>query len=105
MGYLLFTSQATGQMTNTKELSHKKYGGDPRFKNYTERVPLIFPWDSGPGTEQNTRLELSSLEPHDNNVEYIVPSVLAFMFALLCLMTLRRFGKSARGFLKPLAHA
>eukprot|EP00526_Cylindrotheca_closterium_P017018 CAMPEP_0113606918 /NCGR_PEP_ID=MMETSP0017_2-20120614/3110_1 /TAXON_ID=2856 /ORGANISM="Cylindrotheca closterium" /LENGTH=321 /DNA_ID=CAMNT_0000515493 /DNA_START=221 /DNA_END=1186 /DNA_ORIENTATION=+ /assembly_acc=CAM_ASM_000147 len=39
----LFSSQATGAMTNSLELANSKYGNDPGYKGYVENVPLIFP--------------------------------------------------------------
>jgi len=47
--YLLFNAQATGQMTNTLELSFEKYGKDPDFLDYAAKVPVIFPWGFAPG--------------------------------------------------------
>jgi len=47
--YLLLSAQATGQISNAVELSFEKYGNDIDFVDYTSRVPLIFPWCSGPG--------------------------------------------------------
>ena len=41
--YTLFSGQASGTITNAKELAQKKYGGDSNFVNYVETVPLIFP--------------------------------------------------------------
>ncbi|CAB9515192.1 DUF1295 domain protein [Seminavis robusta] len=41
--YTLFTGQAQGSITNTKELVMQRYGNDPNFLAYTKRVPLIFP--------------------------------------------------------------
>ncbi|KAL3936569.1 MAG: hypothetical protein SGBAC_008138 [Bacillariaceae sp.] len=39
----LFSSQASGTMMNTVELANSKYGNDPAYKAYLEKVPLIFP--------------------------------------------------------------
>ena len=41
--YTLFSGQASGTITNAKELAQKKYGADPNFVKYVENVPLIFP--------------------------------------------------------------
>lgn len=41
--YTLFSGQASGTITNAKELSERKYGSDPMFVRYVENVPLIFP--------------------------------------------------------------
>ena len=40
----LFYGQASGTITNTVELAEKKYGADPRYQAYVERVPLIVPY-------------------------------------------------------------
>lgn len=39
----LFSSQASGSMTNSVELANAKYGDDPAYKDYIENIPLIFP--------------------------------------------------------------
>lgn len=39
----LFYGQATGLVTNAKQLAESKYGDNPEFKRYTERVPVIIP--------------------------------------------------------------
>jgi len=41
--WILFTGQANGSITNAVELAHKKYGNDPSFHEYTQRVPKIIP--------------------------------------------------------------
>jgi len=39
----LFSSQASGTMTNSVKLANSKYGNDPIYKDYIENVPPIFP--------------------------------------------------------------
>jgi steroid 5-alpha reductase family enzyme len=39
----LFYGQASGAVTNSKELMEAKYGADPAFRIYADSVPLIFP--------------------------------------------------------------
>lgn len=41
--YTLFSGQASGSITNAKELAQNKYGKDPEYAQYLESVPLIFP--------------------------------------------------------------
>jgi len=39
----LFYGQASGAMTNTVELSERRYGADPTFREYVASTPLIMP--------------------------------------------------------------
>mmetsp|Transcript_13628 Transcript_13628/g.25599 ORF Transcript_13628/g.25599 Transcript_13628/m.25599 type:complete len:377 (+) Transcript_13628:7022-8152(+) len=41
--WTLFSGQANGSITNAVELAHKKYGNDPKFREYLETVPKIIP--------------------------------------------------------------
>lgn len=39
----LFYGQASGHLSNTKQLAMSKYGKDPNYLEYITTVPLIFP--------------------------------------------------------------
>jgi len=41
--YSLFYGQASGAMLNSVELANAKYGDDPKYIEYIQKVPLIFP--------------------------------------------------------------
>ena len=41
--WALFNGQATGSITNSVELANAKYGKDPEYVKYVEKVPLIVP--------------------------------------------------------------
>ena len=41
--WTLFSGQADGSISNAVELAKKRYGGDPKYLEYVENVPLIIP--------------------------------------------------------------
>lgn len=41
--WILFSSQAQGDMGNSVALANSKYGSDPEYQKYLSQVPLIIP--------------------------------------------------------------